>query len=420
MPPYGKASYLITYVIDHDKFNKFIDKFISGALWDGSLAKRYEYIYLSKIYLLSEIFRNKDPYSILERTKYEVKLKVLNSLSDALKATLMFRKDLEQEMYIVLNILPRHFPQDALFIAHRLMERTYFTMEEFKHFIDNIQSIIDYPPLIFREFRKMLEMLVLILFEATMFQRDIQNFYEIIEFIDEEQKKHLKHIINYLYDQVALDVMLSWDTKEYFDKIGQEAYIKSLSKIVDKEVIIELREALNLSINKLRKLLEKNISWILLFTLSSLHSKKSGITAIEVDERLLDIMTHLQSLFLAKSLTNDKRLIDEYADKIYYTIRRLQKTYSIIYPVPSISFLIQYAEKHIKGSKLNKLYSDYCFFVHTYPSSLQLYPYMSILEYRMLPNELGRFYTVASKIIDSIIDALYASSQYLRKLYSVS
>jgi len=420
MPPYGKASYLITYVIDHDKFNKFIDKFISGALWDGSLAKRYEYIYLSKIYLLSEIFRNKDPYSILERTKYEVKLKVLNSLSDALKATLMFRKDLEQEMYIVLNILPRHFPQDALFIAHRLMERTYFTMEEFKHFIDNIQSIIDYPPLIFREFRKMLEMLVLILFEAAMLQGDMQNFYEIVEFIDEEQRKYLKEIIDFLYDRVALDILLSWDSKEYFDKVGKEAHIKSLSKIVDKNVIDGLQEALNLSVNKLRKLIEKNISWTLLFTLSSLRSKKSGTTAIEVDERLLDIMTHLQSLFLAKSLTNDKRLVEEYADKVYRTIRRLQKTYDIIYPVPSISFLIQYAEKLIKGSKLNKLYSDYCFFVHTYPSSLQLYPYMSILEYHMLPNELERFYTVTSKIIDSIIDALYDSSQYLKKLYSVS
>jgi len=300
------------------------------------------------------------------------------------------------------------------------MERTYFIIGEFKHFIDNIQSIIDYPPLIFREFRKMLEMLTLLLFEAAMLRKDMQNFYEIVEFIDEEQRKYLKEIIYYLYDQVALGILLSWDSKEYFDEVGKEAHIKSLSKIVDKNVIDGLQEALNLSVNKLRKLIEKNVSWILLFTLSSLRSKEPGITAIEVDESLLDIITHLQSLFLAKSLTNDKKLVEEYADKAYRTIRRLQKTYDIIYPVPSISFLIQYAEKLIKGSKLNKLYSDYCFFVHTYPSSLQLYPYMSILEYRMLPNELERFYTVISRIIDSIIDVLYDSSRYLKEIYSVS
>jgi len=418
MPPYGKALYLITYVIDYKKFSKFVEDFINGKLWDGSLAKRYEYIFSSKIYLVSEILKYKDAYEILEKLKYEVKLKVLNTLTEALKNTLKFRKYLDQSTYIILNTLPKYYPQDRLFIAHRLMERTYFAIQDFKHLIDNIQSLIDFPPLIFREFRKILEMLTLTLFEVTMFLRDMRNFYEIAEYIDLEQRKYLKYIIDLLYDQIALDVLLSWDNKEYFDKAREIAYIKSLDNVVERNIIEELHKVLNMSMNKTRKLIKRNISWTLLFILSSLRAKKVKTTMISVDEKVLDMMTHILSLFLAKDLTNNEKLLEEYSNKIYYTIRKLQKTHHVVYPVPSINFLIQYAEKYIKDSKVSKLYSDYCFFIHPYPSSMQLYPYTSILEYQMLPKELNKFYSVASKIIDTIINTMYEASSNLRKTYN--
>ena len=168
------------------------------------------------------------------------------------------------------------------------------------------------------------------------------------------------------------------------------------------------------------KHVKENISWTLLFILGSLHAKKTKSSMMSINEKELNKMTYILSLFLARKLTDNKKLLEEYSSKIYRTIRKLQKTYHVVYPVPSINFIIQYVEKYIKTSEVSKLYNDYCFFVHPYPSSMQLYPYTSILEYRMLPKELDKFYNIASKIIDTTINMMHKSSQYLKDIYILS
>mgnify|MGYP005633455559 CR=1 FL=1 len=74
------------------------------------------------------------------------------------------------------------------------------------------------------------------------------------------------------------------------------------------------------------------------------------------------------------------------------------KSPTITIPYPSTSFVIQLMEKL---SKLNlmRLYDEYSYFVHSYDEAWQLYPFSSVLEFKIFKHEIRLFIEVISKLL---------------------
>jgi len=414
-PPWCKSAYTVMYKVNYKKFCKFIDNFVMGSIWDGSLAKRYEYIYRSKSSLFSEIIAMADALLILNELKRNVKLKVLDDLTQVLKLLIYYDAKLDTVSYILLNEIGKILPLNTFFIGHRIAERAYFLVEELKALTNRLQTMIEAPPLIFRELRKILEALSFIYLQATMLYKDISVLNEFLSLYGEHV--NVRDLID-TYDLIALNGLILWDSKKYFDEAHKAVYMKSLGDVIDKSVLKELSDGINMSKTKILKVIEDNICWLNLSLLGALRPKKLRIKGLEKYE-VSDIMLLIPSFILAKGIlkVNNTKKIKDTTEKISSILRELFEKYKYAYPAPSIAFMLQFVEKTTKPNvRLRELYSDYSFFVHPYPSSMQLSPYISILEYRILPHEIERFYEIALKILNVIIKELLSSIKMVNTL----
>lgn len=76
---------------------------------------------------------------------------------------------------------------------------------------------------------------------------------------------------------------------------------------------------------------------------------------------------------------------------------------------PSNAFVIDYVnrvfnEPHID---LSAMYSDYSYFVHSYSGSWQVYPFSSVLEFKILRHEIGQFRDAVEHLLNDYIGRCY-------------
>ena len=104
---------------------------------------------------------------------------------------------------------------------------------------------------------------------------------------------------------------------------------------------------------------------------------------------LTDIITQLKG----KSLLNqDTKLIE--------TIANLLANKPVItIPYPSPTFTMQMLEKLTK-LKITKPYGEYSYFIHSYDKAWQLYPFSSVLEFKILKHQLKTFTRLLTQLLD--------------------
>jgi len=107
-------------------------------------------------------------------------------------------------------------------------------------------------------------------------------------------------------------------------------------------------------------------------------------------DHLRDIL--IESIGKGKIIKNDE-IVEEVIAKL------TGSTELLVFPYPSTSFIIQLISK-ITKINLNSLYNEYSYFVHTYDKAWQIYPFSSVLEFKILKHELNRFYQVIMKLIE--------------------
>ena len=76
-------------------------------------------------------------------------------------------------------------------------------------------------------------------------------------------------------------------------------------------------------------------------------------------------------------------------------------------PYPSNTFVLGFVDKTF-SSNMQRKYDEYSFFVHSYFTSWHIFPHSSVLEFKILKNELTEF----SKIIKDLLNT------YLGRLFS--
>jgi len=79
----------------------------------------------------------------------------------------------------------------------------------------------------------------------------------------------------------------------------------------------------------------------------------------------------------------------------------------VIVPLyPSNEFVIGFVSKYFSEDLL-KLYKEFSFFVHSYHASWHIFPFSSVLEFKVFNHELSKFSAKIRKIVDAYMDRLF-------------
>ena len=401
---WSKSRFILGYRVNHRKFKKFIDRISSGELWDGDLSKIYDYI-------------NGTKYVILENTNHvylrqltnQVHIKVLPELNLAQK----FLLELENEFYSESEYIKQLMRKNNLF--YPMLFRVFLVLKGIEIILSNIEQHLDTPPMVYRELRKVLEHLARLYFELNLFDRDLRSYLEL---------RYDLSVFNQYLDLVTI-VSSYWDRREYYLYTKNvEAYISSFDRLVDKAVMVELIRELQafipaISKNKLKKTIERNLSWSILLGICSLrkeeipqHKYKEFITGFPTDTVLFSIVplsAYTLLLGLQETLQSREDFL-KYFSEVKKLLQELIEKYNYVIPYPSPTFLVQYIS-HRLSERYNKIYGNYSYFVHSYINSIEYYPFLSIIEYKVLANELKKYSYAVKQLLSSIRDIVKTLQQ---------
>ena len=76
----------------------------------------------------------------------------------------------------------------------------------------------------------------------------------------------------------------------------------------------------------------------------------------------------------------------------------VDKNSEIVPTFPTNSFVMNFVE-NITKQKIEKLYGEYSYFVHSYVPSWQTFPFSSVLEYKILRHEIDKFERLVRNIL---------------------
>ncbi len=95
-----------------------------------------------------------------------------------------------------------------------------------------------------------------------------------------------------------------------------------------------------------------------------------------------------------------------------------------VLPVVNLVLLVQLTEQHAKelGLKveLQRLYGDYSGFVHSSLTLLQLYPFTSVLEYKLLKHKLQRALYILEWLAEAVTTGLIYRKLRMNKYLSMT
>jgi hypothetical protein len=127
------------------------------------------------------------------------------------------------------------------------------------------------------------------------------------------------------------------------------------------------------------------------------------------EEDLKNTIWQLKGGSLSKS---DEKLVKE---SLKMEIGRLGK--SIVPLYPSNEFVIQFVSKSLHlGDIYTRYYERYSYFVHSYDTSWQIFPFSSVLEFKILEYELSAFCDMIVGIFDKFFKRLNYRGKYSHKI----
>ena len=255
-------------------------------------------------------------------------------------------------------------------------------------------------PTCYREMRKVLENLSWVIFDDLLFYRTVlvrktKNSGELAAYRlvskewyewavqDKEKlmiknlgelKKRLKKLTNMIY-AYGEDKGYGWSkeriAKTLFKKISYPLFL--LLTGIDVRVPKELEEKIP-------------------------HYEKEQLRTFAIED-LKNILKNLGRTRLSKS---DKRLIDNLLNTL------LGDASEIIPPYPTNEFVLAFVSKTF-SINLEKLYREYSHFVHSYFTSWTIFPFSSVLEFKIFRYELGVFSKILSQLMNSYLLQVFQS-----------
>ncbi|HEX59976.1 MAG TPA: hypothetical protein ENF26_07515 [Methanomicrobia archaeon] len=362
------SKYGVKVSINWDSFMDFLDGFSKAEI---PLWVKYEYVSLCRHISLKLALRG-----TLERTQEAVKEISMNDRVEIRRELNEIVSYLETVKSQLMRILWRKAWRGVLGEAPAVL----LCLPEMISMVKALSSLVEngVVPSCYREMRKILENLAWAVFDDILLLRSVKRKVEVppppYRYISKEWyesaqqrkeltvhnlgvlKKKIKELIN------ALEEGRGWSKKE----------LKTLERTVFE----------NLSYPSFLLILGEDAGTV----------KNEAVPVYDTSSLLAAAREDFKEV--AKSLG---LVPDEFADKIMMTLERITPP-KVVPPYPSNDFVLSFVDKTF-STDLQKKYSEYSFFVHSYPTSWHVFPFSSVLEFKILKHELTTFLQVVSEVL---------------------
>jgi len=381
---FGSKPFGVQIKIDWRQFHSFLESFPKREI---PLRDKYSYLLNCRAPSLKLVLRGD-----LERVQNEVKE--------------VCAKDIEEIRQNLENLISRiNKAKDYLFkIAS--YRRTIFiepsTLEYFPEMISTLYALIllvrnGTIPACYREMRKVLENLSWVIFDDVLLYRTTLR-----------KREHIEKLLIPSYRSVS---------KEWYDWASQEKLmLRNLRELESKiknltEMLYTHGESEGCCWDKkeTQEILFKRISYPLFLLLTGRDIQvpkklEEIIPQYEVEvlkslavEDLKNVLKDLKRTQLSKS---EEVVVERVINSL------IGKASKIVPLYPSNEFVLGFVSK-IFSINLLELYKEYSQFVHSYFTSWHIFPFSSVLEFKIFKHELSIFIKTLSQLIDSYLNELF-------------
>jgi len=368
-----------------EEFFSFLEKFPKENI---SLHKKYRYIHFCRAPSLTLVMRGG-----IEKTQVAVKKIVEEEITRIHEILNDFTNLLEGIKHKLLEMTRRRktIPLEPSVLQY--LPEMIFTLRTLTFFVENGTI-----PACYREMRKVLENLAWMIFNDTLFFKSVaiskkldheipispytlvtKEWYEwsvqrglTLRHLG-ELKKAIKHLVNVIYT-LGTTRGYTWKEKDIEETIFSGLSVSLYLLLVSKKAEVP----------------KKSQGFI------PIYKKEPLIPLIKENLRYI-----IKSLKRAPLSASDEHLIGEIAE-----IFLRDKPNKIIAPYPSNEFVLGFVDK-IFHSKLLKKYKEYSHFVHSYFTSWHIFPFSSVLEFKIFEYELEMFSHMVRDLINSYIKTLF-------------
>lgn len=406
-PDEGNPLFGIQARIYEDKFKDFLEEFPQTS--DLSLEEKYQYLMKSRFLTLAiESKSKRTSRKSIENWTEEVKKLAeenIEEITRKIDETNSKVENWEKE-------LQKYWANRNLWKYFDTYPTTLLYVIEMKSILNNIKDTIrkgSVPPC-YREMRKLLENLTWAIFDDFLF-------------INSKYYKYLKEnpTTDISFPRPFQEVNKRWYNWNRDNLEKSRSFNSRLDELRNKILVHckkpRLRYDDNYEIGKdeIKVELKKRMSYPLYISLSG--------TEIEESEKVEDFVHPFKPETLKplvrfslkqvlRGLKNGRRtskLDKEFLNEIS-ELTVSNKNQFIVPTIPPNEYIINFLHNiwHTNFErKLSESYKQYSFFVHSYLHSWQVYPYSSVLEYKILKNEVKTFFSTVANLTESYLENCY-------------
>jgi len=134
--------------------------------------------------------------------------------------------------------------------------------------------------------------------------------------------------------------------------------------------------------------------------------KLEGILPLYETKKLKDLAVEdLKNIMKGLGHRHLTRSDETFAEKLT-KILEIKESSKIIPPYPSNEFVLGFVSKVLSGD-LVKPYEEYSHFVHSYFTSRHIFPFSSVLEFKIFNHEFSVFAGIIQQLIDAYLVELF-------------
>lgn len=253
-------------------------------------------------------------------------------------------------------------------------------------------------PACYREMRKILENLSwvimddLLLYRSSIFKR----------------KRHTAIFFIPPYRFVSKE-WYNWASQGKFviRNLGElEKKVKNLTQVI---YTYGEREGYSWGKKQIRKVFLKRISYPLFLLLVGINTQvpktmEGLIPQYEVEVLKNIAAEDLKTILKDLGCKHPSKLVDTLINELIFTI--VGKVQKIVPPYPSNEFVLGFVSKAL-SNELLRPYKEYSHFVHSYFTSWHIFPFSSVLEFKIFRHELFAFTRLLLQLINSYLGQLF-------------
>lgn len=415
-----KHNYILGYKISWRRFNEFVERFSTRNLPWSSLYEYYSYINFDYKYALLEALylqgrRGPDLAGTFWRISKSVFEKVSQDIVESESIINITRKRLND---LIARKPPRSF-------FRRAMDYVIFlALQEIDSNLAGLIELLPWSSYIYTVLRRLIDVVSNVYSLAVLMAKDTVIASGSRELLIKLSEAMIT-IVNAWNDEAYYRKCMNRGLKLNSLKKPEPIILSKIKDIVDKVLERSGLEA-EISKSKLRDALGDSASIstiILLWALAEQKGENDYVITVS------DELVRLAASQLARGLGKILRLnpsSDKYEKlvlELYSTLKSQVMGVKTALPVPRPGLFVDIAEQYSKelglGVEPKKLYEDYSGFVHSALSLLQLYPFTSVLEYKLLKHELQYSLFTVNLLMEAVatgqVYQKFKADKYLRR-----